>query len=135
VATGQESNLVYIWDPRALRAELKQLGLDWDQPDYPPAPPGKAPEPLRVAVGGGALFRRGGQRLKRPKPPPGRNPFMKWLPSSRKVGARRKRHRAATVNGGSRGEETQPAEESLAQVVNSPGASVRGGSPASPDEP
>jgi hypothetical protein len=31
VTTGQESNLIYIWDPRALRAELKKLDMDWDR--------------------------------------------------------------------------------------------------------
>src|SRR5262249_5426471 len=34
VAVGTESKLLYIWDLRALRAELKQLDLDWDGPDY-----------------------------------------------------------------------------------------------------
>jgi WD40 repeat protein len=32
VATG-ENDLLYIWDLRALRAELTQLGLDWVRPD------------------------------------------------------------------------------------------------------
>jgi WD40 repeat protein len=55
VATGTESQLLYIWDLRALRAELKELGLDWDRPDYPPAAPA-TPGPLQVEVDGGTLF-------------------------------------------------------------------------------
>jgi WD40 repeat protein len=55
VAIGPESQLVYIWDLRALRAELKQLSLDWELPNYLPPPPA-APAPLRVDVDGGTLF-------------------------------------------------------------------------------
>jgi hypothetical protein len=38
---------LYLWDLRALRAGLEELGLDWDQPAYTPA---AAPvdTPLRV---------------------------------------------------------------------------------------
>jgi WD40 repeat protein/tRNA A-37 threonylcarbamoyl transferase component Bud32 len=36
-AIGSESQLLYIWDLRTLRAGLTELGLDWDQPPYPPA--------------------------------------------------------------------------------------------------
>jgi WD40 repeat protein len=56
VAIGVESNLLYIWDLRALRAELKKLDLDWDRPDYPPAP--AATPPLEVRVEGGDLLKR-----------------------------------------------------------------------------
>jgi Tfp pilus assembly protein PilF len=56
VAGGVQSNLLYIWDLRALRAELKKLGLDWDRPDYPPAPP--AAPPLQVRVEMGDLLKR-----------------------------------------------------------------------------
>jgi WD40 repeat protein len=49
VALGHESNLLYIWDLRALRAGLKELELDWDQPDYAPAVQA-APAPLEVTV-------------------------------------------------------------------------------------
>src|SRR5947209_19498292 len=30
---------VVVWDLRRLRAGLAELGLDWDAPPYPPAPP------------------------------------------------------------------------------------------------
>jgi WD40 repeat protein len=51
VAIGSESNLVYIWDLRALRAELKELGLDWDAPPYPEVVHA-AQAPLEVRVVG-----------------------------------------------------------------------------------
>jgi WD40 repeat protein/tRNA A-37 threonylcarbamoyl transferase component Bud32 len=48
-AHGAESQLAYLWDLRTLRADLKELGLDWDAPPYPPpaAPPEQA---LKVTV-------------------------------------------------------------------------------------
>jgi hypothetical protein len=48
-AIGTESQLLYLWDLRVLRAGLKELGLDWDQPAYTPA---AAPvdTPLQVEV-------------------------------------------------------------------------------------
>jgi serine/threonine protein kinase/WD40 repeat protein len=36
-AVGTESQLLYLWDLRVVRAGLKELDLDWDQPAYPPA--------------------------------------------------------------------------------------------------
>jgi hypothetical protein len=47
-AIGANNHVMYTWDLRAIRAQLRELDLDWDAPDYPPpAPP--AP-PLRVQV-------------------------------------------------------------------------------------
>jgi WD40 repeat protein len=40
---------LHLWDLRRLRQELKALGLDWDLPEYPPAPPQNA-RPLEVVV-------------------------------------------------------------------------------------
>jgi WD40 repeat protein len=57
VVVGTESQLLYIWDLRALRAELKELDLDWERPDYP-LPPRADSKPLRVEVDGGTLFSR-----------------------------------------------------------------------------
>jgi hypothetical protein len=51
VAVGSDSNLLYIWDLRALRAELKELGLDWVAPPYPEVALA-APAPLEVRVAG-----------------------------------------------------------------------------------
>jgi WD40 repeat protein len=47
-AIGHDSNLLYTWDLRAIRAQLKELDLDWEAPDYPPPP--AQPPPLRVEV-------------------------------------------------------------------------------------
>jgi tetratricopeptide (TPR) repeat protein/WD40 repeat protein len=53
-AIGIENGILYIWDLRAIRAGLKELGLDWEGPDYPPAPAAPA-RPLRVEVDMGFL--------------------------------------------------------------------------------
>jgi WD40 repeat protein len=46
-ALGTGNRVLYTWDLRAIRAELRELDLDWDAPDYPPPP---ATPPLRVQV-------------------------------------------------------------------------------------
>lgn len=43
-----ETRLVQFWDLRALRRSLAALGLDWDQPPYPPATPGASVIPRLV---------------------------------------------------------------------------------------
>ena len=40
---------IQLWDLRAIRARLKDMNLDWDQPDYP-SPAATRPIPLRVEV-------------------------------------------------------------------------------------
>jgi WD40 repeat protein len=45
-----------IWDLRAIRSGLADLGLDWDLPPYPPSSPGDA-NPSRGAADGGELCR------------------------------------------------------------------------------
>jgi WD40 repeat protein len=50
-ATGSESQLLYLWDLRVLRAGLQDLGLDWDQPAYAPAPPADRPFQVEVDLG------------------------------------------------------------------------------------
>jgi serine/threonine protein kinase/WD40 repeat protein len=42
---------IHVWDLRLVRRELKELGLDWDWPEFPsaPAPRGDA-EPLKVEI-------------------------------------------------------------------------------------
>jgi len=42
-----ETHVIQLWDLRELRRELSGIGLDWDQPPYPPA---KAPTVKRVLV-------------------------------------------------------------------------------------
>jgi WD40 repeat protein len=39
---------IHVWDLRAIRRGLKEMGLDWAAPDYPPEPP--PPTPLRIEV-------------------------------------------------------------------------------------
>jgi hypothetical protein len=47
-ALGANNRVMYTWDLRAIRAQLRELGLDWDAPEYPPPRP-QAP-PLRVQL-------------------------------------------------------------------------------------
>ena len=39
VVTASEAKCVHIWDLRAIRRQLAEMGLDWDQPPYPALPP------------------------------------------------------------------------------------------------
>jgi WD40 repeat protein/tetratricopeptide (TPR) repeat protein len=53
VAAARDFRSLYVWDLRAVREGLRELGLDWDLPPFPPAPP---PAPLpRVVVDRGWL--------------------------------------------------------------------------------
>jgi WD40 repeat protein len=52
VAQARQS--VHVWDLRALRAQLAELGLDWDLPQYPPDG-SHDDQPLQVQVDTGAL--------------------------------------------------------------------------------
>jgi hypothetical protein len=42
------SKSIAVWDLRAIRKELKSLGLDWDHPEFVPSPPDAGP--LQVFV-------------------------------------------------------------------------------------
>ena len=42
VVTTNQPPCVHIWDLRAVRSQLAEMGLDWDQPPYPAAPPIRA---------------------------------------------------------------------------------------------
>jgi serine/threonine protein kinase/WD40 repeat protein/tetratricopeptide (TPR) repeat protein len=37
IGTDMDNLAIQVWDLRKLRAELRELGLDWDAPPYPPA--------------------------------------------------------------------------------------------------
>jgi serine/threonine protein kinase/WD40 repeat protein len=37
IATDAGDKAIYVWDLRAIRAELKSMELDWDWPEFPPA--------------------------------------------------------------------------------------------------
>jgi tetratricopeptide (TPR) repeat protein len=41
---------IKVWDLRTIREQLKQIGLDWDQPDFPPPPLPAGSSNLRVEV-------------------------------------------------------------------------------------
>jgi hypothetical protein len=56
IALGLESQALHVWDLRLIRQGLAELGLDWDQPPYPP-PQRKERTPLRVEVDLGWLKR------------------------------------------------------------------------------
>jgi WD40 repeat protein len=50
VTFGSDLSTLHVWDLRALRAELSALGLDWEAPPYPPAPPSLDSQSLQVTV-------------------------------------------------------------------------------------
>ena len=54
LAFGNDVGAIYIWDLRAIRSQLKDMGLDWDRPDYPLAAPARA-TPLRLKVDCGTM--------------------------------------------------------------------------------
>jgi WD40 repeat protein len=56
VATCSSETALYVWDLRLIRQQLKELGLDWQWPDFPPAESGSyAAKPLQVEVLAGDL--------------------------------------------------------------------------------
>jgi len=49
LAIATEAHLIELWDLRALRQQLAELGLDWDQPPFPPPPSGaQSTGPIKV---------------------------------------------------------------------------------------
>ncbi len=48
------AGVVHVWDLRRIREQLVAMGLDWDQPPYPPAPTDRQPR-VRVQVASGEL--------------------------------------------------------------------------------
>ncbi|MCU0960844.1 MAG: hypothetical protein MUF48_12135 [Pirellulaceae bacterium] len=50
LAAAAETGHIQLWDLRAIRTQLADMGLDWDLPPYPPAPAKGAPEPRLVKV-------------------------------------------------------------------------------------
>jgi tetratricopeptide (TPR) repeat protein len=41
VVVTQDGCAIHLWDLRTIRTRLKEMNLDWDWPEYPPAPTGK----------------------------------------------------------------------------------------------
>ncbi len=48
LATANMNHTAHLWDLRAVRRQLKEIGLDWEADDLPPAPPEAPPLPLRI---------------------------------------------------------------------------------------
>lgn len=48
IGTTTDSACVHVWDLRKIRAGLKDLGLDWNAPGYPPERDAPRPEPLHI---------------------------------------------------------------------------------------
>jgi hypothetical protein len=46
---GTGNHTMHLWDMREIRRELAELGMDWDQPPYPPKAPREA-RLIRVEV-------------------------------------------------------------------------------------
>src|SRR5205807_938595 len=55
IAVRTGNHTIHLWDLRALRRQLAEIGLDWDLPPYPPAAPTSHGKPLRVEVDLGPL--------------------------------------------------------------------------------
>jgi tetratricopeptide (TPR) repeat protein len=58
IAVGVETQALHVWDLRAVRAQLAELGLEGDLPPYPLAAPEKATPPLTASVDYGDLMAR-----------------------------------------------------------------------------
>jgi WD40 repeat protein/tetratricopeptide (TPR) repeat protein len=56
IAVGVETQALHVWDLRAVRECLAELGLDWDLPPYPPAAAEPVTPPLTVSVHYGDLM-------------------------------------------------------------------------------
>ena len=51
VVTAPYARAVHVWDLRAIRVRLKEMGLDWSWPEFPPADrAGQAAKPPKVKV-------------------------------------------------------------------------------------
>jgi hypothetical protein len=52
IATGSGATALYVWDLRLIRQQLKELGLDWDWPEFAPEAGGSRHPARRPASGG-----------------------------------------------------------------------------------
>jgi hypothetical protein len=56
VVMAKYASAIHVWDLRAIRTRLKDMNLDWDWPEFPPAPTGTpSPAPLNIEVRPGDL--------------------------------------------------------------------------------
>jgi serine/threonine protein kinase/WD40 repeat protein len=58
VVVAKYASAIHIWDLRAIRSRLREMNLDWDWPEFPPAPARKLdPAPMTIEVLPGELFK------------------------------------------------------------------------------
>jgi hypothetical protein len=50
VVVTKHTTAIHIWDLRAIRAQLKEINLDWDWPEFPPVNPSAGSEPDQYTV-------------------------------------------------------------------------------------
>jgi eukaryotic-like serine/threonine-protein kinase len=63
VAVSDDGKAIHVWDLRRIRAQLAQIGLDWDAPAFPEGSD-DAPSPLEVRVIGAELMAKLHEALK-----------------------------------------------------------------------
>jgi hypothetical protein len=54
VVVAKYASAIHVWDLRAIRTRLREMSLDWDWPEFPPAPTGEladAPMTIKVVPG------------------------------------------------------------------------------------
>jgi hypothetical protein len=54
VVVANYASAIHVWDLRAIRTRLKEMSLDWDWPEFPPAPTGEpadAPVTIKILPG------------------------------------------------------------------------------------
>jgi hypothetical protein len=86
VVAAKHATAIHIWDVRAIRTRLKEMNLDWDWPEFPPAPTSKlAAAPLTIEVLPGDLARpaltrerRARQAIERSRRQVKANPHAAW---------------------------------------------------------
>jgi WD40 repeat protein len=50
VVVAKYARAIHVWDLRSIRARLKEMNLDWDWDEFPPAPAAKPAAPLTVDI-------------------------------------------------------------------------------------
>src|SRR5262249_15207733 len=56
IATISDNSAIYVWNLRLIREQLKELGMDWDLPEFPPLADVEVPRaPLAVTIEAGIL--------------------------------------------------------------------------------
>jgi WD40 repeat protein len=50
ISNGPDPSALYVWDLRLIRRQLKELGLDWDWPQYPGLDASQTVKPKNVKV-------------------------------------------------------------------------------------